>query len=602
MSRTWFTQLDRTATADRRVAQQGGDGVAQRARRDRSAHIGAGCLVALAAGLTGLFGSACSGSHPAQIEGGVAPQHCSGSALCVGATIHKCQEDMIGAQIEDCSADGQVCSQARCTSRDCQMAEANASSVVGCLFYTLVAETVAQDQGNPTSFLVSNPGGDAATVEIQRPNLGVGVGANGTTQWTGGTSTAVQSGQSGRLVLPGGLEVTGIGTRIGGAVRISSDRPVTVVEIESDDVAENATSTGGTMILPLQSLGIGYLPVTYPQMGTPAIANTTGSRGGAGRVMVIGTQMGTTIHFIPSGPVSAAPGDGFDGLAAGEDYPVLLDDGDVFQIYSGADGEDLTGCQVTAGQPIAVFSGNISTTYGSQVTGINSPDMAHEQMPPIATWSQTYVAASLTPQSNIDCTSFFGTTGASIWRVLASADDTTVTFEGPGAGTLQLLPPGGVAAPLQQPLALDAGQSASLIGVGSFTVAATNPILVTQGMDCEPSLSLAIAVDAGTLVKSLPFAALPNFDQLLGIVRPQSAEVDLDGSAIPDGAFQSVGGGFEVAEVPLGACPANQGVCPHLLTGAVGFGMTLRGMDVQSSYALTAPGLRCDPGTGVCLN
>ena len=606
MFRAGFIHVIRTATTERRVAQHGGDGVAQRARRDHSPHIGSigtgwatGWLVAVAAGLAGLVCFACSGSKsPPPIEGGVAPRQCSGSALCVGATIHMCQGDMIGDEIEDCAPSGQVCSLARCTSPDCQMAEANASSVVGCLFYTLEAETVGEDQANPTSFLVSNPGGDAATVEIQRPS----VGADGTTQWMGGTSTPVPSGQSGRLVLPGGAEVTGIGTRIGGAVRISSDRPVTVVEIEGDDVAQNATSTGGTMILPLQSLGISYLSVTYPEMATPAIANIPGSRGGAARVMVIGTQQGTTIHFLPFGAVSAAPGDGFGGLAAGEDYPVVLNDGDVFQIYSGADGEDLTGSLVTAGQPIAVFSGNISTTYGSQVTGINSPDMAHEQMPPIATWSQTYVAASLTPQSNIDCTSFFGTSGASIWRVLAATNGTSVTFEGPGVDTLQLLPAGGVAAPLEQPLALDAGQAASLIGVGSFTVAGTYPILVTQGMDCEPSLSLAIAVDAGTLVKSLPFAVLPNFDQLLGIVRPQSTEVDLDGSAIPDGAFQSVGGMFEVAEVPLGACPPNQGVCPHVLTGAAGFGMTLRGMDVQSSYALTAPGLRCDPGNEVCLN
>ena len=54
-----------------------------------------------------------------------------------------------------------------------------------------------------------------------------------------------------------------------------------------------------------------------------------------------------------------------------------------FQIYSGAEGEDLTGGTVTRRRrPVAVFSGNISTSYGSHVTGINSADMAHEQMPP----------------------------------------------------------------------------------------------------------------------------------------------------------------------------------------------------------------------------
>ena len=47
------------------------------------------------------------------------------------------------------------------------------------------------------------------------------------------------------------------------------------------------------------------------------------------------------------------------------------------------------------------------------------------------------------------------------------------------------------------------------------------------------------------------------------------------------------GGDYEVARVLLEPCPPSKLVCTHRLQGR--FGMTLRGMDVLASYALTAP-------------
>lgn len=587
-------QLNCDATMKTRVAQHLAGHVAQHARRDRSAHIWSVVLSSLVG-----VASACSASQGPGTDAAPMSQTCSGGPLCVGAqAVHACRGHLVAEVVDDCAAKGQVCSLARCTASACQIAETNTNSLVGCLFYTLEADNISEDEASPTSFLVTNPGGDPAAVDLQVPIPGE---AGTSPQWFSEASLQVPTGESGRLraINP----VLGVGKRPQSALRVSSDRPITVVEIESDDSSQSAISSGGTMILPVQSLGLDYRAVTYPQAATPAVADTRGSRGGAGRVMIVGTQMGTTVHFRPFADVTADVSGGTPQINAGDDYVIGLDDGDVFQIYSGAEQEDLTGSRVSADQPVAIFSGNISTTYGSGVTGINSPDMVHEQMPPVATWSQTYVAASLTPQSSIGCTSFFGTDGASIWRVLASVDHTTITFQGPGAASLQLLPAGGVAAPLVQPLLLDEGQAASLIGAGSFTVIADHPILVTQGMDCEPSLSLAIAADGGALIKNLRFAVLPNFDQLLGIVRLADAQVDLDGMMLPDAMFRAAGGGFEVAEVPLPSCPPAQDVCTHHLTSSVGFGMTLRGMDVASSYALTAPALvGCDPVYEFCLN
>jgi hypothetical protein len=151
------------------------------------------------------------------------------------------------------------------------------------------------------------------------------------------------------------------------------------------------------------------------------------------------------------------------------------------------------------------------------------------------------------------------------------------------------------------PITLAAGEVLELVvSGGSFKVTATNAVLVTQGIDCEPSLALAVALDH--LLDDLTFAVLPNFDQLMAVVRPQGMAVMLDGNPIDEASFAPAGTGFEVAQVPVPVCAVSKQVCTHRLTGR--FGMTLRGMDVLSSYALTAPtfGGCVDLSDPTCVN
>jgi IgGFc binding protein len=577
--------LDRTAShemTERNVAQPQRNkrsDVAQRARRDHSPYtagldLGLGLGLRLALGLAAAIGLGLGCANPTSRADG-APKDSGASDAARGGCA------------DDCAATGLYCSLGRCTSMACQESETTGQGIAGCLFYTLQADNVTADEDATTSFLVANAGLARANVTLEE----AAQPASGETGWTEMAEFQIDVAASRRIPVDG-LQVTGVGVSLKAALRISSDQPVTVSEIESDDVASVATSSGGTMVLPLQSLGSVYLAVTYPQELTSDVQMTAGSRGGAARVIVVGTRDGTLVTFSPVGPVTGDPDGGTPDIPALGSYQVTLDDGDVFQIYSGAPGEDLTGAQVSASAPVAVFSGNISTSYGSTVTGINSADMAHEQMPPLSSWSTSYVAAALTPQASIGCTSFFGMDGASIWRVLSSKNQTVVTVVGPGIPMAKYT--------------LDAGAVQTLVEVGSFTVTATNPILVTQGIDCEPSLSLAVAaVGVPNLLTSLPFAVPPSFDLLLAVVRPTGVEVELDGAPISEAMFVPVGPGFDVASVPLAACTPTDGsgVCTYLLTSTTGFGMSLRGMDVGSSFALTAPLLvGCGPNKDVCLN
>src|SRR5262249_26903845 len=151
----------------------------------------------------------------------------------------------------------------------------SAQSISGCLFYTLQADNVTADEGAETTFLVTNFGVDPTNVELD-----VAQSSSHGTTWVAMGGRQIAVGGSASLPITA-LEVTAAGLTPQAALRISSDRPITVAEIESDDLQTVATSSGGTMILPLQALGASYQAVTYPQHASPDVAATDGSRGGA---------------------------------------------------------------------------------------------------------------------------------------------------------------------------------------------------------------------------------------------------------------------------------------------------------------------------------
>ena len=255
----------------------------------------------------------------------------------------------------------------------------------------------------------------------------------------------------------------------------------------------------------------------------------------------------------------------------------MLGDGEVFQAWSGGDGDDLSGSEIER-QPAGrgVFRQHLDDVRPDGASDVNSPDMAHEQMPPIARWSYKYVAAALPPQAGT-CDTLLGPPGASLWRMLAANDDT--------AGRVHQRPDPRPARSCRH-RRWTAGEVIELIADGDFVVKATEPLLMTQGIDCEPSLSLAISADK--LLTDVTFAVLPAFDQMVAIARMQSEHrLARRRRPIDDALFAPAGGGYEVARVLLADCPPSKLVCTHRLQGR--FGMTLRGMDVLASYALTAP-------------
>jgi hypothetical protein len=508
---------------------------------------------------------ACGGGGSTVLaDGGDTVPRCSGARICEGRVLRACVDGHVGDQIEDCGLDGR-CSLGRCTSSACAAVEHDKDGFAGCVFYTVEVNNVARDADKATSFLVTNPGGETAEVKLERH-----VGAT----WSLAGTATIAAGTAARLPIAG-LQIELSGPNDGG-LRLTASQPVTVAQIQSDDENHVASSSGGTMLLPIQVLGRRHLVMAYPQKQTAAIAAMPDSPGGAGRLLVVGTKAGTEVILTASPHASIVVAGSFPGLEAGEDYPFTLGEGDVFQVWSGGEDQDLSGTEIKASEPIAVFSGNITTTYGRTGIDVQSPDMVHEQMPPTAHWSFKYVAAALPPQANT-CDTLLGQPGMSLWRILSANDDTVVKFISPDPSR-----------PVHANTPLKAGEVLELMADVDFVVEADWPVLMTQGIDCEPSLSLAISADE--LLHDLTFAVLPAFDQMVAIARMQNQPepVLLDGVPVKDALFVPAGGGYEVARVLLEPpCPPSKLVCTHQLQGS--FGMTLRGMDVIASYALTAP-------------
>jgi IgGFc binding protein len=576
------------------VAQRGTSTVAQRARvgrprvaqpRARAAWAAFATFLARAA-LPVVLGAAAVGCGAGATlgadggaDGGGAPPGCVGTTACQGTSVHACRGGRPADVIEDCASEGLTCSLGRCISPACAKTESDEASASGCLFYTFNLDNVTADQSIPTSVLLTNAGQTTATASLERRVGGV---------WTSIASTPVAPRLSARLVLPASPAVGG-GAATAAAFRVTTDLPVTAAHVQSDDsVAGGSTSSGGTMLLPAHVLGQRYRALTYPQVATPELLATPGARGGAGQIVIIGTADHTSVTVTAPALASFGPAGGTPVVAAGAKLPLMLDDGDEYEIFSIADGDDLTGALVESDKAVAVFSGNISTTYGIAAMGISSPDLAHEQLLPVTSWGLSYVAAALAPQTGV-CDPLLDPPGSSIWTLLADRDDTEVHFA----------PfPGGAQTPPDRTLA--AGESFHVVVPQSFTVTASRPFLVMQGMDCEPTLSSALP----TLpwLTDTRFAVLPAFDTMIALARPAGTPVYLDDATLADSLFDAVGGGFEVASVPLAPCPRQDVVCTHHVEGK--FGLTVRGMDVQCSYALTVPSwVPCaDPNAPGCVN
>ena len=165
------------------------------------------------------------------------------------------------------------------------------------------------------------------------------------------------------------------------------------------------SSSGATLLLPVNTLGKDYYSINYTQMADETAYSA---------FMVIATEDSTTVEITPAATL-------IDGTPANTAFSVTLNKGDVYQ---GLANNDLTGTRiqsVSSGlntcKKIAVFAGSTRIQIGCNEKD-NSSDNLFQQVYPTASWGKNYITV---PLSNRDY---------DVFRVILSTPNTNVTING----------------------------------------------------------------------------------------------------------------------------------------------------------------------------
>ncbi len=170
-------------------------------------------------------------------------------------------------------------------------------------------------------------------------------------------------------------------------LHLVSDKPVNVYTLNRD-----RNSSDVAVMYPLESLGNEYFTMCY----TPHLDRSNPLHGRNSEFVIVASEDNTTVSITP-----VAEPDG--PHKKDETFTVTLDRGQLYQVQSN-EGD------LTSDQPVAVYSGSLSTTIPFEATG--GWDHMYEQMPPLKTWGREYYTVPLSGRKR----DFF--------RVLASQDNT----------------------------------------------------------------------------------------------------------------------------------------------------------------------------------
>lgn len=261
-------------------------------------------------------------------------------------------------------------------------------------------------------------------------------------------------------------------------------------------------STDMSYLLDSSALGASYM-----------IASQSGGFGEGSQVAIHATQNGTNVTFTPIGgaPINVA-------LNAGQTYK-----------YAGGS-TNLTGSQVVADKPVAVFGGHECAQVPS---GITACDTLLEQMIPTDKLSKTYFLAA-SQGANLASTS------SDLVRVIASVDGTQVSVNGVVVATL------------------NKGQfhEFSLSANNGAKVEASEAVMVAQylrggqGANTDPAMSLVpgsdtwladyrLSTPSGTQDFVIDYASVVVLTADLGTLTLDNVAVDTSGCTVIAGTLHS---------------------------------------------------------------
>ncbi|TCD08249.1 T9SS type B sorting domain-containing protein [Pedobacter frigidisoli] len=189
------------------------------------------------------------------------------------------------------------------------------------------------------------------------------------------------------------------------AIRVETTKAISLYSIIS-----HSARTGGTMVIPVNTLGKDYYVFSH-ENGGPNGSNVYS------QFTILATKDGTKVNITPKQSSRTT------NHLAGVTFTISLNAGDIYQYQSVS---DLTGSYITSTgdcQPIAVFSGNTWASFCESGSS-RSPsggDNLFQQLFPISAWGKNFVTS---PFYN----TLHGNTDA--FRIIVAEDNTTITVNG----------------------------------------------------------------------------------------------------------------------------------------------------------------------------
>ncbi len=220
---------------------------------------------------------------------------------------------------------------------------------------------------------------------------------------------------------------------------ITSDHDITVYGLNLETFSADAF-----LVYPEDVLDTRYFVLAYPNMpGDTALVRERAYH--PSEFCVVGTEDGTTVHIYPQARIN--------GRLDTNPFTIVLDKGDVFFAQAWSRHQDVSGTEIVADHPVAVFGGIART--GIPPSEPDGRDHLVEQMLPVSNWGEEVL---LTP--------FFAPTPESPYnsfaRIISMMPGTVWEIDGISQGVLEP----GRAVEIEVPRAM--------------RITASNPILVAQ--------------------------------------------------------------------------------------------------------------------------
>ena len=350
-------------------------------------------------------------------------------------------------------------------------------------------------------------------------------------------SFSVTPGQITTVNVPSRMAVVGSQQIASQGIKVAANAEVTVYGLN-----RAFATTDAFLGLPLDLLGTGYIVLDAP--------NTTAHTADAAQFGIVATRNDTVIQITPRGS-------GTSSLPAL--ISITLDAGQTYQLQNTGPGTaNLTGTEIEASEPVAVFAGNRCTNLPG-TGGFLACDHNVEQLFPKSSWGTHFVTAPLATRKMGDT-----------FRLVAQADGTDVYVDGTITAKL------------------DRGDYYESILDGAHEWQSSAPILLGQysnsssydSVTADPFMTLVPPTEqflTHYTVATPPSGFANNF---VGLVAPTKSisGITVDGTAIDPNLISRVGESeFSAAQVPVSAGT-------HNLSGTAGFGLTVYGFDNHDSY------------------